>query len=139
MQRKAGVATDAAFAAFVAENPLENIVVVDARNPDFSVEPGDAKWGAESTAPIAGTAAGAAAVPRPRAVNLVYDRVDSAMDLKPLQPLLTDGMDTPIITHCGGGGRGQKAKLFLESAGYTNVINGGGPKVRELWEQFGAL
>jgi rhodanese-related sulfurtransferase len=136
MARKAGVATDAAFAAFVAKNSVEQIVVVDARNPDVTVEPGDAKWGAESSAPIAGTSAAAL---RPRAVNLVYDRVNSSMDLEPLQPLLSDGLDTPIITHCGGGGRGQKAKVFLESVGYTNVLNGGGPKVTELWEQFGEL
>ena len=59
------------------------------------------------------------------------------MDLAPLQDRLTMGKDTPIITHCGGGGRGQKAKVFLEAQGFTNVINGGGPQVKPLWEHFG--
>ena len=45
----------------------------------------------------------------------------------------------PIVTHCGGGGRGQKAKDYLLGLGYTNVVNGGGPKVTELWERFGSL
>ena len=44
-----------------------------------------------------------------------------------------------IVTHCGGGGRGQKAKEFLQSKGYTNVINGGGPSVGSLWKMFGSL
>ena len=44
-----------------------------------------------------------------------------------------------IVTHCGGGGRGQKAKDYLLGLGYTNVVNGGGPKVIELWERFGSL
>ena len=47
--------------------------------------------------------------------------------------------DVPIVTHCGGGGRGQKAKDYLLGLGYTNVVNGGGPKVTELWERFGSL
>eukprot|EP00944_MAST-04C_sp_MAST-4C-sp1_P013664 g13664.t1 len=39
----------------------------------------------------------------------------------------------PIIAHCRGGGRGGKAKLSLEAAGYTNVLNGGGPQKPEIW------
>ena len=35
------------------------------------------------------------------------------------------GKAAPIITHCGGGGRGQKAKDYLDSQGFTNVVNGG--------------
>lgn len=31
----------------------------------------------------------------------------------------------PIVTHCGGGGRGQKAANFLRELGYTEVHNGG--------------
>ena len=38
-----------------------------------------------------------------------------------------------IITHCRGGNRGGKAKLSLEAAGYTNVLNGGGPQKSEVW------
>lgn len=33
----------------------------------------------------------------------------------------------PIITHCGGGGRGQKGKDMLVKMGFTDVLNGGGP------------
>lgn len=45
--------------------------------------------------------------------------------------------DTPIITHCGGGGRGQLAKEFLEQHGFQNVLNGGGPKETDCWAEFG--
>ena len=45
--------------------------------------------------------------------------------------------DTYIITHCGGGGRGLLAKNYLEENGLTNVINGGGPKEKEVWAIFG--
>lgn len=34
--------------------------------------------------------------------------------------------DTPIITYCYSGGRSTLAKQILESAGFTNVTNGGG-------------
>ena len=47
--------------------------------------------------------------------------------------------DRAIITHCGGGGRGQKSKEWLEKEGFTNVVNGGGPQVSELWDMFGHL
>lgn len=43
----------------------------------------------------------------------------------------------PVITHCGGGGRGQKARVFLEANGFGNVINGGGPEDTECWAIFG--
>ena len=39
--RKPGVLTDEELADWMAANPRETIVVVDARNTDFSVEPGD--------------------------------------------------------------------------------------------------
>ena len=42
----------------------------------------------------------------------------------------------PIIAHCRGGGRGGKAKLSLEAAGYTNVLNGGGPQKPEIWSAW---
>ena len=81
---------------------------------------------------------------RPNAINLPYDRVTKSMDLSAVEffdgaPMLTQGKETPIITHCGGGGRGQKAKEYLEKNGFTNVINGGGPSVKEHWELFGSL
>ena len=44
----------------------------------------------------------------------------------------------PVITHCGGGGRGQKAKEFLQANGFGNVVNGGGPEDDECWQCFGA-
>ena len=47
--------------------------------------------------------------------------------------------DTPIITHCGGGFRGNLGKEFLIKNGYTNVINGCGPKKPEEWSLFGHL
>ena len=129
--RKAGVATDAEFAGWIDRNGIEDVVVVDARNTNFEIEPGDAKY-KDNIAQQAG-------VHRPRAVNLPYDRVNKNMDLTPLEHLLVKGKDTPIVTHCGGGGRGQKAKIFLEKLGYTNVINGGGPKEKSLWKIFGSL
>ena len=61
------------------------------------------------------------------------------MNIEKLEALLTKGKDTPIITHCGGGGRGQKTKVYLESLGYSNVLNGGGPNVPDHWEYFVSL
>ena len=43
------------------------------------------------------------------------------------------------VSYLGEGNRGQKAKEFLEAKGYTNVVNGGGPAVKELWDKFGSL
>jgi rhodanese-related sulfurtransferase len=69
---------------------------------------------------------------RPRAVNLPWDRATNSM------PLPSDSStDTPIITHCGGGKRGQLAKDYLLQKGYTNVLNGGGPKQAACWNEFG--
>ena len=132
--RKPGVATDEEMATFMAA-ACSPIIVVDTRNTDFSVEPGDEKWGSSDThGPIAGTAHGSEA--RPTALNLTYDRKTKSMDLGPIKDL---PKDAPIITHCGGGGRGQKGKDYLISQGYTNVINGGGPSVKELWNMYGHL
>ena len=57
----------------------------------------------------------------------------------PFQALSLESVakDTPIITYCGGGGRGQKANDYLESKGYTNVLNGGGPKETDCWAEYG--
>ena len=41
---------------------------------------------------------------------------------------------TPVINVTGG--RGQKAKEFLEENGFTNMVNGGGPKDSENWAIF---
>ena len=34
--------------------------------------------------------------------------------------------DTPLLLYCASGGRSGMAKHILESAGFTNVTNGGG-------------
>jgi rhodanese-related sulfurtransferase len=69
---------------------------------------------------------------RPQALHLIWDRDSNSM------PFPDVAKDTPIITHCGGGGRGQKAKDFLEEKGFTNVLNGGGPKETDCWAEFGS-
>ncbi len=133
--RKPGVATDEEMVFFLEEAQDESITVVDTRNTDFSVEPGDEKWGSPDThGPIAGTEHGSSV--RPTAVNLTFDRVNKSMNLEAIKHL---PKDAPIITHCGAGGRGQKGKDFLVSQGYTNVINGGGPSVKPLWDMYGHL
>eukprot|EP00620_Florenciella_sp_RCC1587_P021629 CAMPEP_0182580222 /NCGR_PEP_ID=MMETSP1324-20130603/46354_1 /TAXON_ID=236786 /ORGANISM="Florenciella sp., Strain RCC1587" /LENGTH=207 /DNA_ID=CAMNT_0024796419 /DNA_START=9 /DNA_END=627 /DNA_ORIENTATION=- len=134
--RKPGVASDEEMEAFFAANSSEEIVVIDARNTNFELEPDDARWDDASGAPMA--ACGTAL--RPRACNAPYDRAAKSMDLEGLEPLLTKGKDTPIITHCGGGGRGQKAKEYLIAEGFTNVLNGGGAERKgELGEIRGDL
>lgn len=131
--RKPGVASDAEFDAFLSRNATRDITVLDARDPDFAVEPDDeCHGGAEGTAPIGdcGTSK------RPNAVNTPYDRVTKSL---PIEQMADGDYTAPIVTHCGGGGRGQMAKEFLEKRGYTNVINGGGPGVAALWGKFGKM
>ena len=130
--RKPGVATNAEMDAFLATHDVNTIIVLDARSTDLAAEPEDARWDEASGAPV--TACGTPA--RPQAMNLPYDRSNKKLDLADL-----DGVpkDTPVITHCGGGGRGQKAKDFLISQGFTNVLNGGGPSVKDNWDKFGQL
>ena len=139
--RKAGVATDDEMDAFLKKHGLENIVVVDSRNPDFTVEPGDQRWGKDSIAPIEGTGTNEY---RPRTANVVFDRASKTMPLdvlkKHIESLGGDvdsWKDVPIITHCGGGGRGEKSRVYLKSQGFSNVINGGGPSVADLWHKYG--
>lgn len=123
--RKPGVATPEELEVFV-KSAGDRLLVVDVRNPDPTVEPGDQK--SLAVAPLPSQDAGV----RPQAVHLIWDRSTDSMPLPP-----THDLDTPIITHCGGGGRGQKAKDFLLSKGFTNVLNGGGPKETECWKVFG--
>lgn len=120
--RKAGVSSPEELREFV-QKAGANLLVVDVRNPDASVEPGDQK--SLAVAPLPGNGV------RPQAVSLIWDRESDSM------PLPDASKDTPIITHCGGGGRGQKAKDFLEKNGYTTVLNGGGPKETDCWAEFG--
>ena len=121
-ERKAGVASPEELKEFVAKAGSK-LLVVDVRNPDTSVEPGDQK-----SIVVAGLPSESS---RPQAQHLVYDRNTESMALPDVDK------DTPIITHCGGGGRGQKAKDFLMANGFTNVLNGGGPKETECWNEFG--
>lgn len=129
---KAGVASPEELKAFV-EEAGDKLVVIDVRNPDAAVEPGDQKSLAVAPLPSPPDC-------RPRAMHLVWDRATNSM---PLPDDDADGAavvlakDTPIITHCGGGGRGQKAKDFLLQNGFTKVLNGGGPKEAACWKEFG--
>lgn len=120
--RKPGVASPEELRSFV-EKAGEKLMVVDVRNPDASLEPGDQKSLVVAPVPSEGV--------RPQGLHLIWDRATDSM------PLPSVDKDTPIITHCGGGGRGQKAKDFLEKEGFTQVLNGGGPKETECWSEFG--
>ncbi|GAX26365.1 hypothetical protein FisN_2Hh217 [Fistulifera solaris] len=122
MMAKAGVSPPEELKAFV-EKAGDRLLVVDVRNPDATVEPGDLKSFAVAQLPSESY--------RPKAVNLIWDRTTNQM------PLPSVPKETPIITHCGGGGRGQLAKEFLEKNGFENVLNGGGPKETECWAEFG--
>lgn len=122
MARKAGVASPEELKSFV-QKAGPKLVVVDVRNPDASVEPGDQKSLAVAPLPSADV--------RPQGQHLIYDREAKSL------PLPEVDKDTPIITHCGGGGRGQLAKEYLMSKGFTNVLNGGGPKETDCWAEFG--
>jgi len=129
MGRKPGVSEPAALAAHV-EKAGDAIVIVDARNPDFSLEPGDEATNAK--APIG-------SAERKRCVNAPFDRKANSLDLSVIPSEWIKDKNVPIITHCGGGGRGQKAKEYLESQGFENVLNGGGPEDPECWAVFGSL
>lgn len=105
----------------------DQLVVVDVRNPDAEAEAGDQKSLAVAGLP--------SETSRPQAVHAIWDRTTDSMPLEAFQDM---PKDTPIITHCGGGGRGQKAKDYLqEKLGMTNVLNGAGPKETELWAVYG--
>ncbi|KAL7485964.1 hypothetical protein ACHAW6_011557 [Cyclotella cf. meneghiniana] len=125
MATKAGVATPAELASFVS-SAGSRLLVIDVRHPDPAVEPGDAKSLAVAGFPDK------VKNYRPMAINLPWNRETNQMDLPE-----NVQADTPIITHCGGGGRGQLAKDFLEKNGFTNVLNGGGPKEKECWAEYG--
>ena len=104
MATKAGVATPSELKDF-GPNAGSKLLVVDGRHPDPSVEPGDAKSLAVTGFPDGKY--------RPNAMNLPWSRERNGMELPSVEK------DTPIITHCGGGGRGQKAKEYWEKNGFT--------------------
>ena len=84
MMAKAGVSSPEELKAFIAEAG-EKLLVVDVRNPDASVEPGDLKSFAVAQLPSGSY--------RPQAVSLVWDRDTNQM------PLPSVPKETPIITH----------------------------------------
>lgn len=125
-ERKAGVAEPSELREFV-RNAGKRLLVVDVRNANIEEEPGDQKSLAVAPLP---SSDGSGSI-RPQAVNLVWNRKTASMPLPEVEK------DTPIITHCGGGGRGQKAKVYLEQNGFNNVLNGGGPKETDCWAEYG--
>ena len=135
MGRKPGVMEPPELAKFVADAG-DKLIIVDVRNPDFEVEPGDGKSNEKAPLAACGTDA------RARAVNVFYDRTTNSMDLSKIPEACIEAgggkASVPVITHCGGGGRGQKAKDFLLANGFANVANGGGPEDDECWECFGS-
>ena len=122
--RKAGVASPSDLQSFVS-SAGSRLLVVDLRHPDPNVEPDDVKSLAVAGLPDSSKCY------RPRAVHLPWSRETNSMEIPKVEK------DTPIITHCGAGGRGQMAKSFLESHGFTKVINGGGPKELDCWAVYG--
>lgn len=127
--RKEGVASPSQLKEFVISSG-SRLLVIDVRHPDATIEPGDVKSLAVAGFPTD--------TYRPQAINLPWSRESKSMEL-PNTNNKDITLDTPIITHCGGGGRGQKAKEYLEKNGFTNVLNGGGPKETECWAEFGSL
>ncbi|KAL3900275.1 MAG: hypothetical protein SGARI_006280, partial [Bacillariaceae sp.] len=77
---------------------------------------------------------------REKAKHFVWDRQDNKLILTKEDEAFLDSLpkDTAVITHCGGGGRGQKAKDYLmKEYKLQNVHNGAGPKEQELWKVYG--
>jgi rhodanese-related sulfurtransferase len=125
-ERKPGVASVSELKEFIAAAAAagsDQLFIADLRNPNFDVEPDDAKSIAVAPLPTPET--------RPLAHLLTFDRTTNTM------PIPDVDKDTYIITHCGGGGRGLLAKNYLEQHGFKNVINGAGPKEKELWAVYG--
>lgn len=114
-ERKPGVSSPEELRKFV-NNAGSKLIVIDVREPDDVIMDTPCKCN------------------RPRAINAVWDRASGTMNLPVDFP-----KDTPIITHCNSGGRGQKACEYLISQGYTNVINGGGPLDEDCWGIYGDL
>lgn len=112
------------------QNAGNRLVVIDLRNPDPSKEPGDVKSIERTLLPSSRDGI------RPHAINLPWDRTTDDM---PLPDNTMVPFDTPIITHCNAGARGLLGKEYLMKHGYTNVINGAGPKETELWNEYGHL
>lgn len=69
----------------------------------------------------------------PLNVNCIGQKERETTTEEFLGKLAAAGVELPedrgdaIITHCGSGGRGGRAQKMLQSLGFTNVHNGGGP------------
>jgi rhodanese-related sulfurtransferase len=127
--RKPGVASPSQLSAFLsAAGP--HICILDARAPEAAAEP------SSSLGALAPSAS------RPRAISAPLDRATGELPLAAIPPAwiaAAGGKDKLcIITHCGGGGRGQKAKDFLLKSGFSQVLNGGGPEDAECWAVIGS-
>lgn len=59
-----------------------------------------------------------------KAVNLPVAQVDSR--ISEVATLVGGDRSRPVVVYCAAGGRAAKAKRALETAGFTNVVNGGG-------------
>lgn len=125
--RKPGVAPPSELAAFIIRAGV-HLAVVDARAADAASEP------SSSIGPLAPSAS------RPRAVSAPLDRATGALPLEAIPAAWVEAAggraNLFVITHCGGGGRGQKAKDFLLKNGFVHVLNGGGPEDAECWAEF---
>ena len=141
--RKPGVSTPAELAAFVARAGSERVIVLDVRTNMFNLEPNDKAscLGSPLAESLVSNPDGTTF--RPRALNVPFKRKTVTLEdtMIPASWIVEGGgrENVPIITHCGGGGRGQKAKLYLEGLGYKNVVNGGGPSDAECFEVYGHL
>jgi rhodanese-related sulfurtransferase len=126
--RKPGVASPVELEAFIARAGA-HLAIVDAR-------------GAADAEPSSALGALAPSPQRPRAVSAPLDRATGALPLEAIPAAwiaAAGGVEKlHVITHCGGGGRGQKAKEFLERHGFRAVLNGGGPEDAECWAVFGS-
>jgi len=60
----------------------------------------------------------------PRATNIPIQ--DFAGRIAEVEKLAGGDKTRPIVVYCAVGGRAAKAKQQLETAGYTQVVNGGG-------------
>lgn len=60
----------------------------------------------------------------PQATNVPVQELASR--LPDIDKLVAGDKTKPIVVYCSKGGRAAKAKQQLESAGYTQVVNGGG-------------
>jgi rhodanese-related sulfurtransferase len=114
---KEGVATPNELKIFV-KSAGSRLLIIDVREPDAST----------TGFPNKSTNF------RNMAINIPWNRETLSMEL----PAGIEH-DTPIITHCSGGGRGQLAKEYLIKNGYMNVLNGGGAKEADCWAEYGHL